>query len=489
MLKHKIIKVLKKISDICYILLGDVMSNEFNINNINRYKEKRDGYLSSHVQYPKTRSFNLNAVFSLFDKNHDGKISRNEFNQVSKDDYSNYVEQLKDYNVKNGNGADNNSIWSHEQIANSLDDGFFTSDEAEEVFSETKSENSNFKGASGFEEKRNLKDASQMSRDEMAEELQSYGINTENLSDIKIQRTLVAARQERAKSDLGSDEVDGHIGTYAQGKSKYCSVLAQLDSFSDEDVANMFTHNPKEPKIDSEGKKYWEVKFPCDEDNDRTVIITENELNNKAIIVEENGAQREVADFPEGDNDVTLLTMAFVKRFGTRISDKGAWAFQTKNKFTPSSQEQYVDNQHLEDFTVYDFKNMPPYSQVNILSKDELAKKGIDISGENMDLSWVSKKQQSELAEIWGTYELSNGLKMCIGKCGVMLSDGTKISVGHALSYRGFDEKTNELIVSQNEYNNLSELRIPMELAPFLETASKPNAPGVDKTPTPDVQE
>ena len=326
-----------------------------------------------------------------------------------------------------------------------------------------------------------------MSKDEMIAELQSYGINTDSNKDVKIKKTLETAREERIKHDIGSNDVDGHIGTYSQGKSKYCAVLAQIDTLSDDEVLNMFTHDPQKPKIDSNGKKYWEVKFPCDDNNEKTVIITEDELNDKTIVVDENGAPREIADFPNGDKDVTLLTMAFVKRFGTHITDNGAWAFQIKNKFVSSSEQRYMDNQHLEYFTVDDFKNMPPHSQLGLLNKEELARKGIDTSGEKLDLSWLSPKEQMTIIEPWATFELSNGIKGCIGKDGIQLSNGTKIVGSHAISVRRFDEETNELIVSQNEFGNLSELRIPIELALFLETASTPDSPGVKHTPIPNV--
>lgn len=462
------------------------MTNQFNLNKINQYIKDRDEYLSNHLGNSKQHDFNLNAIFSLFDKNYDGKISRNEFRQVSKIEYSNYVEQLKNYNSKNGNEAKNNSIWTYEQIENYLDDAFFTTNEAEIICYKGQSKDIDLSGIKGLKEEHNLKDISQMSKEEMIAELQSYGINTENMKEIKIKRTLETAREERIKQDIGSNEVDGHIGTYSQGKSLYCTVLAQIDTLSDEEVAKMYQ---KEPKLDSNGKKYWEVKFPCDDNNDKIVIITEDELKDQTIVVDDNGKYREIADFPDGDKDVMLLTMAFVKRFGTHITDNAAWAFQTKNKFVSSSESVYVDNQHLEDFTIDDFKNMPSHSQIGLLNREELARKGIDTSGENLDLSWLPLQEQISLIEPYATFELSNGIKGCISKGGILLSNGTKIVGFHALSVRRFDEESNELVVSQNEFGNLSELRIPIELARFLETASLPDANGAKRTPIPDVTE
>ena len=161
------------------------MTNNFNLNNIYQYIKDRDEYLTKHLRQSKQHDFNLNAIFSLFDKNHDGKISRNEFKQVSKAEYTNYVEQLKNHNSQNGNSASNNSIWTYEQIENSLDDAFFTTDEAEEILDGIEAQNDVLSGARELKEEHHLKDISQMTKEEMIAELESYGINAENMKDVK----------------------------------------------------------------------------------------------------------------------------------------------------------------------------------------------------------------------------------------------------------------------------------------------------------------
>ena len=138
----------------------------------------------------------------------------------------------------------------------------------------------------------------------------------------------------------------------------------------------------------------------------------------------------------------------------------------------------YLDN--YKDNVFYKVKKQATMDKTYALLADYFA---------NLDLSWMSPKEQMAIIEPWATFELSNGLKGCIGKGGIQLSNGTRIVGFHALSVRRFDEKTNELVVSQNEFGNLSELRIPIELAKFLETASTPDAPGVKRTPIPDVDE
>ena len=462
------------------------MNFKFDLSKIEEYIKARDEYLSKHLQYPKDREFNLSAIFSIFDTNHDGKISRNEFKKVSREEYNNYVEQLKNYNLKNGNGDKNNSIWNYDQLESYLEDAFITPEEVENN-GNIISKYGNMSGAREKEEVCNLKDLSQMSKDEMVEELESYGVDTNALSEQKLRSMLEQARKERIKYDKGSDGIDGHIGTYSQGINRYCTVLAELDTLSDEELAQIYN---KEPKVDANGEKYWEVKFPCDNDTDITVIITEEELRNRAVTIkDENGNEREIADFPEGDDDVLLLTMAYVKRFSGDITDNGAWAFKTKNNFVPSDKPQYKDNQHLEDYTSADFMNLPKHSQVGLLNKEELERKGISTEANDIDLSWLPPIEQARVrSSVWGTFELSDGRKGYYGSMGIVLSDGTKIVSGHALSVRGYDSDTNELIVSQNEFGNLTELRIPMELAKFFETASLDNAPGVKRTPQPEFE-
>ena len=53
------------------------------------------------------------------------------------------------------------------------------------------------------------------------------------------------------------------------------------------------------------------------------------------------------------------------------------------------------------------------------------------------------------------------------------------------MAIRWYDEKSEELIVAESEFNNFSELRIPKEIFKFLEAASIEWTPGVDKTPQP----
>ena len=57
------------------------------------------------------------------------------------------------------------------------------------------------------------------------------------------------------------------------------------------------------------------------------------------------------------------------------------------------------------------------------------------------------------------------------------------------MEIRKYDDTTKELIISGSEFNNMSEVRIPIELLQFYETASLPGTPGVEETPDPGIKD
>lgn len=338
--------------------------------------------------------------------------------------------------------------------------------------------------AHGLDEVHNLKDVSQMTLEEMKEELKSYGVNAGVEKESVIKAELQNAREERAVYDKGSDVVDGHIGTFVQGQSLYCSVLAHLDNMSDEEMQSMV-----QTKTDTNGQKIYVVTFPsdrCTEGN--SVEVTEAELRSGEITVtEESGEQRTLNDFPKGDADVTMITMAFVKRFGTKISDKGAWIYNTENRFAKPGTQPFKDNQFLEDVT--DYSTLVGRS-INFLNSDELRRKGNDVKSslENEDLSWIKDNTHRRMVQRSEGFvtTLSDGRKACIARHGILLSDGTKIENFHAMAIKGYDAQTKELIISGSEFNNMTQVRVPVELLQFMETGAPEGFPGVDRTPLPD---
>lgn len=347
---------------------------------------------------------------------------------------------------------------------------------------EDKSKSNGTENINGLNEVKNLKDVSQMSKEEVLVELQEYGINIDTNNELKLRSELLAARENRFINDEHSNEIDGHIGTYVQGKSMYCTILSKLDTMSDEQIKSMITH-----KTNENGEKIYIITFPIDENTNNSVEVTEAELLSNQITITENNTPRIINDFPRGDLDVTLLTMAYVKRFGSNITDNGAWIFQTNNNFRTSEESQLYDNQYLEDMSI---EELQQHSTICLLNLDEIQNKGIETHPlQNEDLSWIENKTYNIMARISEgcIITLSDGIKACISKHGIFLSNGTKISPGHAMAIRGYDESTKELIISGNEFNNATETRIPIELLRFMETASTKETAGVDKTPEPEI--
>jgi len=339
------------------------------------------------------------------------------------------------------------------------------------------------------EMRKDLKTISLMSTEEIEAELELYGVEIpEEYKDSrkKLEDLLNDARITIANEDKNSDIIDFHIGTYTQNKySKYCTVLSQLDTMSDDEIRDMI-----QIKEDSDNKLSYYVTFPQDKWNDNAAVqVTEEELNSWSLTINENWEDRIVNNFPRGDKDVTLITMAFVKRFWTKIIDGWAWTYNTQNKFRLPTESKLKDNQYFED--IQDYSNLPQHSIVGFLNPDEMRRKGIDFRLQaEEEVSWIKNnlvKEEATSSLGWGAaiVELSNGKKVCITIAHIYISDWTLIPNIHAMSVRWYDEASEELIVSGSEYNNISEVRIPKELFIFMETASPEWTPGVDKTPEP----
>ena len=340
------------------------------------------------------------------------------------------------------------------------------------------------------EMRKDLKDISMMNSEEIKAELVSYGveISEENKDNkIKLKNLLINARNIIANEDKNSDIIDFHIGTYTQGKSKYCTVLAQLDTMTDDEIKDMI-----QIKKDSDNKLSYYVTFPQDKWNDNaTVKITEEELNSWILTIKENWQDRILDNLPKGDKDVTLITMAFIKRYWNKIIDNWARAYDTQNRFRETAEPKLKDNQYFED--IKDYSNLSKHTTIGLLNPDEIRRKGFDFKiRSEEEVSWIKDKiTKMEATLLWwaAIMTLSNGKKACITGTYMYISDWTLITNGHAMSLRWYDEKTEELIVSGSEFNNISEVRIPKELFIFLETASLEWTPGVDRTPEPPTDE
>ncbi len=399
------------------------MDTDFSKENINQYKQ------ATKTRFLR-RAVKTDVALAIFDKNHDKKISTPELNSISKEQYGAYIESLKtDESYKDEVFVD------YDDLKNFLDcDGIITANELE-----GKTKTYGLKGQN-LDENKSLKDVTQMSQNEILEELSSYGIRTsEKNSTQELKNILNSIREERSNYDINSDITDGHIGTFVQGNNAMCTFLSLIETMSDEQIKELYTQ-----KTDKDGNVYYEVTFPQDKASGKSVIVTQEELNNKAINIEENGKTREVVGFSTGDTDVTMLEMAYTKRFGTDLFDNGGWINVTKNNVMGSPDSEFVANRNLEN--IKDFSKIPHNTTISALKVEDIFEKGIMMQT-----------------------ELQDGRFANISASKIFISDGTEINMGHAMSVRGFDKNTNELIISGNSFNSSTETRIPIELMKYFE--------------------
>lgn len=427
-----------------------VDNTNFSQKNVNDYMRRRLGYAFRHLRGYKPIEYNNSAILALFDKNNDSVISRKEFNSISKAGFDNYVKGLNEYNKDNGYEE---CKLSYDDVSYYLDDDFVTTEELEGnvKFYDIK----NVK----FEENMKLKDSSQMNFKDIKSELKTYGVPQNELDAINYEDSKVLLenlRQKRVLYDEGSNEVDYKIGTYFQGKNMLCSFLATISTFTPEQLQQIY-----KKKTDENGKIYYEVNFPNDRNSGRSVIITEEELNsgeitfeiteedlNNGIAFKENGNEMTVSELPEGDKDVTLLSMAFMKRFGYGVYRRGADQYEIKEMLRTPEEAHYKRDINL---TPENIKYLPKNSAVALLQEVQLEKK-------NLPTKFI------ELPEgITGEFD-ENTLK---------LSNGTVIHQFHSLAFKGIDTETQEIILTGNEGTNTSELRVPLSLAPYLQSATE----------------
>lgn len=376
----------------------------------------------------KSPSTNTASVLSIFDTNFDGKISKKEFEGVTEEQYNKFVAQLEQYNKANSDDF-NSKIFTFKELKDFMAGGHISMENLE---SEGFSYNLRDKN---LQETKKLPEPEQMSNEDIIAELKEYGVDNVSTGRKKLLNTLNDQRWQRALFDEGSDEVDGHIGTYNQPNgSMMCSLLAQLDTMTDEEISKLYTE-----KTDNNGKKYYEVKFP---NAPSSVTVTAEEIDNGEITLTEDGEERVFSDFTTGDADVRMFEMAYLKAFGAELMERGDWAYNTQNNLNSDTSVTYNYTQRAEDIT--DYTSIPRNTIFSILTPEEQA-------GKNLS---------SEL-------ELSNGQKLTITPFNDIKISGNgqsyTITPYHALQFRGYDSEAKEIILSGNSANNLSEIRLPAD--------------------------
>lgn len=309
-----------------------------------------------------------------------------------------------------------------------------------------------------------------------------------------LRKEVQALRQKRNMLDKNSDVVDMHVGTFNQGNLGSCSMLSQVNGLSDEQMKRIISK-----KTDENGKTYYEVTFPIDNGTNRSVKVTEEELKNRKITVTEGETSRDITAFSRGDADVTLMEMAYIKRFGIDPIMNGGDLKFLNDVFTfPEEQNQHVgttynvtedklikamqNGEHLsiglhhtsrlpEDFSYtakaeasngvsaqWEYVSRGERNQVLERLKEMLEKYGTP--GEAADISKYEKMSDAELMEatyrfvsydFWFTAQLT-------------LSDGNSIIEDHAYSLKDYDPDKKELTLA-NPHNSNEDIKIPLDIA------------------------
>lgn len=292
------------------------------------------------------------------------------------------------------------------------------------------------KKMSGIDEIKGLKDGNQMTFDEKYKELKFYGLNAlelARLDEYNIDVALSRARYENIVNDKGSDVIDWHIGTWYQSIYNVCTLLALIDGLSDEQLREIYTEG-KSPS----GEKCYDVVFPCDRGTGNKITLTLQEIKD-CKLPDEN-----INEYcmPIGDLDVVLLTLAYFKRFGSEMKYKGSCPHDVFNNFYYGGEQIFGINYNL---TPDDFKDLGENYIVALMSQEERDMHGIELP-----------------------YTLPNGVVVNRESRGLVLSDGTVIYERHAYCYHGYDEKTDEFLLSGQEMTSASLLRLPASMAKFF---------------------
>lgn len=402
---------------------------DFNAKKINKYIQEYMGkQFKNGAEKVLVTSFTNNAILFAFDKNKDGKVTKKEFEQLSKEKYTLFAKDLAEYN-KSQNVDEH--VYSYDELAKFFEDGYLGAEDLDNGLDIYKSIDMPI-----LEEKKDFKHPRQMSEEEIQEELKPYGALPKDdviLSELRSTRNIY---------DKNSDVIDWHVGTFNQGTFGTCAILAIANSLSDEDLKKLYAK-----KQDKDGNIYYEVNFP--EDNGKKPIkVTQEEIDNYAMKYKKN----EFAGFSNGDADIRLLEMAYVKRFGKDILFSGEQPDIVMQRITGNKDAKTYYLNITEDMLTNDKVKTIAIASDEQLKQNKNFKdnKLMLSSGESVVLSHSSSDNVKNV----GTQRLS-------------LPDGTVLYGRHAYAVKSYDTQTKELTIV-NPHESSTEIKIPFEVLQLL---------------------
>ncbi|MBR6098711.1 hypothetical protein IKP85_03085 [bacterium] len=310
----------------------------------------------------------------------------------------------------------------------------------------------------------------------------------------QLRKQVSGLRAKRNMIDKNSDIVDFHIGTFNQGGLGSCSMLAQLNGLSDEQLKRII-----KKKTDNNGKIYYEVTFPIDAGTKNSVIVTEAELSNREITVTDGKQTQTVSAFSTGDTDVTLMEMAYIKRFGINpVVNGGDFKFLNDIFTFPDENRTHVgtsyevtedklikamrNGEHLSlglhhtsrlpgDFSYTDstrtvsgittqWKYEGKNERADVLSRLKAMLEKYGSNGDKVDISEYEKMSDAELMD--ATYRFVSQDFWFTAR--LELSNGYSIIEDHAYSLKAYDPVKKELTLV-NPHNSNEDIIIPLEIA------------------------
>ena len=402
---------------------------DFNAKKINKYiQEYMDKQFKNGAKKVLVTSFTNNAILFAFDKNKDGKVTKKEFEQLSKEKYSLFAKELSEYN-KSQNKDEH--VYSYDELSKFFEDGYLDAKDLDNGIDVYKAI-----GDETFEEKKDFKHPSQMSEDEIQNELKNFSWTEDDydLSELRRTRNLL---------DKNSKVIDWHVGTFNQGTFGTCTILATVNGMPDEDLKKLYAQ-----KSDKEGNIYYEVNFPQD-NGKKPIKVTQEELENHAIKYK----RKEFFGFSPGDADVSLIEMAYVKRYGSDILFSGEQPAIVLQRITGNKDAKAYYLNITEDMLINDKVKTIGIANDNQLKQNKNFKdnKLVLSSGETVRL----EHSNSDNVENVGDQRL-------------ILPDGTVLYDRHSYSVKSYDPKTKELTIV-NPHESSTEIKIPFEVLQLLE--------------------
>ncbi len=345
------------------------------------------------------------AIMAFFDTNIDGIVTKEEFAAKSNSELTTYMNSLFDYYEKEG--IQEKHLKSEEYA-----------DRLKNLYN-----NKPFFG--------------------LAELFTKIGVFVYgNENDNEDEKTAYQ-KQLNNLNDENSNVVDWHIGTFNQGINGTCSLLAKIINMSDEELREFYT------RIEDENGIYYRFDFPGD-NKEHPVYVSQEELESGIVKLDETGERVNVG-CSEGDYDVTLIEMAYLKRYGDKITRNGDYGENVTRRLLNKKDVWINDGEKIKENLELETNRHPVTSMIDIKSIRNYKR----IKGTKTYILDKKDPENSERITVLNDKSSNGPMK-------IMLSDGQVIFAEHkyAVAKISDDYKTITLI---DPHESSTEIELPIE--------------------------